>query len=363
MSYSTLALVRAPVLARESIRALDAGAAGASAAPHAQAVSMARSAFGQLMVSTAQLDTVLARTAREGDVKGIKSWISHGASDGDTKKINIILLCASATSRPACARVVEAVLPHARDQPVLADCLRLAAHHGAEETVKCLLRGGTDPRCPDTDGYTPILVALFANGWDGYRDEWSRANARRNATSLGNQNIIRMLLRHGAAVDARTTEGRQRTPLLAAARYSGFISLGAVRELLRGGASLDAVDTKGRTAEAIARTTLQKPIYGRPWPQIPDRPDQYRRLGAVEAFLALLGEVRAAGGWKRYANAPRVQLVVLRKLAESGRAVATRGVATRLFAPRRRLQAMGSRALPDVLFWKILEFWRTDRDP
>ena len=73
--------------------------------------------------------------------------------------------------------------------------------------------------------------------------------------------------------------------------------------------------------------------------------------------------LRAAGSFKRYANEPRLQLVVLRKLAESGRVVATRGVATRLFAPRRRLQAMGSRALPDVLFWKILEFWRTDRDP
>ena len=72
--------------------------------------------------------------------------------------------------------------------------------------------------------------------------------------------------------------------------------------------------------------------------------------------------MRAAGSWKRYAAEPRVQLVVLRKLAESGRAVATRGVATRLFAPRRRVQAMGSRALPDVLFWKILEFWRTDRN-
>ena len=319
-------------------------------------------AFGQLLESAAQLDGVLARPAREGDVKGIKSWISHGASGGDTKKINIILLCASATSRPACARVVEAVLPHARDQPVLADCLRLAAHHGAEETVKCLLRGGTDPRCPDTDGYTPILVALFANGWDGYRDEWSRANARRNATSLGNQNIIRMLLRHGAAVDARRNNGRK-TPLLAAARHIGFASLGAIRELLRGGASLDAVDHKGRTAEAIARTRLQKPIYDRPWPRIPDRPDLYRRPGAVEAFLELCAAVRAAGSWKRYANAPRVQLVVLRKLAESGRAGATRGVATRLFAPRRRVQAMGSRALPDVLFWKILEFWRTDRDP
>ena len=84
-----------------------------------------------------------------------------------------------------------------------------------------------------------------------------------------------------------------------------------------------------------------------------------RRLGPTLAVVPLAGH----RSWKRYAAEPRVQLVVLRKLAESGRAVATRGVATRLFAPRRRVQAMGSRALPDVLFWKILEFWRTDRDP
>ena len=96
---------------------------------------------------------------------------------------------------------------------------------------------------------------------------------------------------------------------------------------------------------------------------MPEDVEHCRRPGAVEAFLELCAEVRAAGSWKRYAAEPRVQLVVLRKLAESGRAVATRGVATRLFAPRRRLQAMGSRSLPDVLFWKILEFWRTDRDP
>ena len=96
---------------------------------------------------------------------------------------------------------------------------------------------------------------------------------------------------------------------------------------------------------------------------MPEDVEHCRRPGAVEAFLELCAEVRAAGSWKRYANEPRVQLVVLRKLAENGRAVATRGVATRLFAPQRRVQAMGSRALPDVLFWKILEFWRTDRDP
>ena len=120
------------------------------------------------------------------------------------------------------------------------------------------------------------------------------------------------------------------------------------------------MSANGHNAEAIARSRLQTEIYYERG--IPEDPLRCRRPGAVEAFLELCAGVRAAGSWKRYANAPRLQLVVLRKLAESGRAVATRGVATRLFAPRRRLQAMGSRSLPDVLFWKILEFWRTDRD-
>ena len=314
---------------------------------------MARSLIGQLVVSAAQLDGVLARPAREGDADAIKRWISHGASGGDTKKINIILLCASATSRPACARVVEAVLPHARDQAVLDDCLRLAAYYGAEETVKCLLRVGTDPQCTDADGSTPLLTASFGNNWNAYVEEWSRTNARRHATSLGNQNIIRMLLRHGAAVDARLKETKK-THLMLAARYSGFVSLGVVRELLRGGGSLDAVDHKGRTAEAIARKRLRKPIYDRR--RIPEDPDLHRRPGAVEAFLELCAAVRAAGSWKRYANEPRVQLVVLRKLAENGRARVPR-----YHCMHTRLFARGT--LPDVLFWKILEFWRTDRDP
>jgi len=120
------------------------------------------------------------------------------------------------------------------------------------------------------------------------------------------------------------------------------------------------VDANGRNAEALARHKLSNEIYT--GEDIPAKPYSCRRPGAIEAFIELLTAVRAAGSWKRYAAEPRVQLVVLRKLAESGRAVATRGVLTRLFAPRRRLQSIGS-PLPDVLFWKILSFWRTDRDP
>jgi len=177
---------------------------------------------------------------------------------------------------------------------------------------------------------------------------------------MGHQGLVRLLLQHGAAVNARTSEHRF-TPLIYAAKLSGFVSLDLVRELLAGGADLDLVETtNGRNAEAIARRRLRKEIYT--GEGIPDHPERCRRPGAVEAFIELLTAVRAAGSWKRYAAEPRVQLVVLRKLAESGRAVATRGVLTRLFASRRRLQSIGS-PLPDVLFWKILEFWRTDRDP
>ena len=118
------------------------------------------------------------------------------------------------------------------------------------------------------------------------------------------------------------------------------------------------MSTDGDNAESIAREILSLPIYT--GEGIPERPYECRCPGAVEAFIELLTAVRAAGSWKRYANEPRIQLVVLRKLAESGRATATRGILTRLFAPRRRLMIS---TLPDVLFWKILEFWRTDRDP
>ena len=88
---------------------------------------------------------------------------------------------------------------------------------------------------------------------------------------------------------------------------------------------------------------------------MPENVENCRRPGAVEAFLELCAEVRAAGSWKRYANEPRVQLVVLRKLTERGRAKVPRYHNMHTLFARR--------TLPDVLFWKILEFWRTDRDP
>ena len=311
------------------------------------------------------LPDAVVLAAKGGNADAIRDWLAAGGAPNAIRPNgNSLLACACMSARPSCASVVEILCEAgARDVGGARGgdgrCLGLAATMGALDTVRVLLRYGAPAGASLKSGTTALHQAVITNEWRRLVDPWSRARAKA-AASIGHQGIVRLLLRHGAAVNALTATGRF-TPLMGAAQCGGFVSLGVVRELLAGGADLDLVDTKGRNAEALARRSLSYDLYT--GEGIPDTPFRFRRPGAVEAFLALLAEVRAAGSWKRYANEPRLQLVVLSKLAESGRAVATRGVATRLFAPRRRVQAMGSRALPDVLFWKILEFWRTDRDP
>ena len=305
------------------------------------------------------LPEAVATAAREGNVDAVREWLAVGGAPDAKIHGTTLLEIASSSSRPSCASVVELLCAAgARNEGGHGEgsCLASAAFHGAVDTVRVLLRYDAPASATFSNGSTPLHCAVKANEWRRLVDPWSRANAQA-ATSLGHQGVVRLLLKHGAAVNARTTTTNM-TPLMALARFSGFVSLDVVRELLAGGADLDVVSVNGNNAEAIARHKLSKEIYT--GEGIPENTRSCRRPGAVEAFLALLADVRAAGSWKRYANEPRVQLIVLRKLAESGRAVATRGILTRLFAPRRRLMIS---VLPDVLFWKILEFWRTDRDP
>ena len=74
--------------------------------------------------------------------------------------------------------------------------------------------------------------------------------------------------------------------------------------------------------------------------------------GVVEGTLAFFRDYRTAGGtWKRYVAEPRKQLLVLRKLVERGRA-----------RPKALAGLFGRKDLPDVLFWKVLAFWRSARD-
>ena len=128
-----------------------------------------------------------------------------------------------------------------------------------------------------------------------------------------------------------------------------------MRELLAAGADLNSLSASGRNAEAFARRRLSLDIYT--GEGILEHPNECRRPGAVEAFLALLADVRAAGSWKRYVNKPRIDVIVLQRLCAAGSASPPSALA-RLFPTSTK-----SPPLPKEMVWLILKFWRTDRDP
>mmetsp|Transcript_24869 Transcript_24869/g.80379 ORF Transcript_24869/g.80379 Transcript_24869/m.80379 type:complete len:247 (-) Transcript_24869:28-768(-) len=75
----------------------------------------------------------------------------------------------------------------------------------------------------------------------------------------------------------------------------------------------------------------------------------------------LLRDVRLAGGWKRYANAPRASLLILRELCNRGRAAPPPELAA-LFCTSSDNARRTRKALPTPVFWHVLGYWRSDRD-
>ena len=300
----------------------------------------------------------VALAAREGRIEVVREWLAAGGSPHATKRNGeaagtTLLANACMTCRPACAPVAELLC--AAGAHVEEGVLGRAAGVGAVDTVRVLLRYGASAGRPLGSGDTALHRAVLTNDWSRLTDHWSIANAQ-GATSMGHQGTIRLLLKHGAAVNARSTRGGV-TPLLMAAAMAGYVSLGVVRELLAAGADLDLVDSGGDNAEAIVHGKLDNDVADDCG--IPAFPELCRRTGAVEAFQALLADVRAAGSWKRYVAAPRKHLIVLRCLCAAGRASPPPALA-RLFPGPESTEAP---PLPRELAWKILEFWRTDRDP
>ena len=308
--------------------------------------------------TSTDLPIPVAQAARDGDLDAVRRWLAAGGSpDASTERdgrTNSLLEFACASGRPANAEIVGllcAAGANIEGSRGDGEPIYLASRYGAEATVRHLLRAGAPVN--EGSGLTSLHNAVMGNNWHFYRDPWSIAQAKK-AWSIGHHGIVRMLLAHGAAVDARIAE-IQTTPLHIAATTSGFISLDVIKELLKHGASLDAVDAEGRSAEDFARLVLNKPIYT--GDDMPEDPHAKRRPGAVEAVLDLLTGVRAAGSWKRYANAPRLDVVVLQALCATGRA-SPPAVLARLFPTSTR-----SQLVPREIFWRILQFWRTDRDP
>ena len=103
--------------------------------------------------------------------------------------------------------------------------------------------------------------------------------------------------------------------------------------------------------------------YHKPWVE------HHTRLARREIWQ-LIDDVKAAGGWKSYVRAPRVELVRLRLLCVQGRArpPSSKPILAGLFgAPgsskkSTRASKLASRPLPKEVFWHVLSYWRTIRD-
>lgn len=116
-----------------------------------------------------------------------------------------------------------------------------------------------------------------------------------------------------------------------------------IRFLLSRGASITAARRYGLAAEETAE-----------------------ELGLSEA-VDIFSEFRLAGNWKRYINAPRVSLLVLRELCARDRASPPPTALAALFcagstSARPRTRRNPRAELPKALFWHILSYWRSDRD-
>ena len=148
------------------------------------------------------------------------------------------------------------------------------------------------------------------------------------AAYFGHHDAAGLLLDAGARVDDCNMVSQTALHFAALENNSKMCKL-----LLSRGASLDARNNDGDDPESQARV--------------------YNYTTAAD-FLAA---VRAAGGWLPWLNAPRKELIALRRrlpaLRDRGRAAPSSSVRAheRLFVK-----------VPDDVFSHVLTFWRSDRD-
>lgn len=122
----------------------------------------------------------------------------------------IILVCASIVLLVGCASV---------------DPLLVAARQGDTSQVETLLKGGSDPNMRDSDGKTPLLVAIEG----GVANIFISASGSVTSTlqpGPGNADTVRVLLRLGA--DPNLVDKRGESALLIASQYGREQSVAAL---------------------------------------------------------------------------------------------------------------------------------------
>ena len=288
----------------------------------------------------------------------------------------------SPTRRRLCRRMpqgqaqrVRPVVRARRRRAMIPPAVFKAVQASDVETVRTWVESGA----PRDDEILPsildtLLHALLLSSPEPAEGDNSEIRKKRTA-------ILHLLLQHGADANARYASGRTalhwcRHPEEAAIlldhgadidaldigdvtplRCHVSESLALVHLMVCRGANLNLTDNRGLDAES----------YARRFAGLSSSADSRQRLIKAANFLA---EVKAAGSWRAYWRAPRVELVRLRSLCDRGRAEppsprASSGLNELSAAEAKvleRLFGAPTRRLPNEVFWTILTLWRSSRD-
>ena len=234
----------------------SAGAVAARAALHIEDVVTSAPDAG------ADLDNMLLRCVRSGQVKLALSALEHGADpngvphaeDRDQRSLLVLAVLHPDMRllRGLIARGADLNRMHAGLSPLLA--ATRDSHEGRTEAVTTLLTNGANPNGADADGDTPLhCAALSANPMVAAMlcDAGAALDVinRGGQTPLGvaceaaNWELVRFLLERGAQPDVAHAQ-----PALIAAASVAEDDVVGVKLLLKRKARIDARDALGRTA-------------------------------------------------------------------------------------------------------------------
>lgn len=175
----------------------------------------------------------VVQAAQTGDVTAVRAWLAVGGSPNATWEIapgtpHLLLAFACSSDHRNCTSIVEILCAAgARDDEATHSlrgdgrdagmCLLTAASRGAIDTARVLLRYGAPVRAE------ALHNAVTANDGRHLMGALDPGPPPEHEISMGHQGMVRLLLKHGAAVNARTHVERL-TPLMVAAKFSGFVS-------------------------------------------------------------------------------------------------------------------------------------------